>query len=194
MLVEMWGVTTVTQATTIEVAVMVLTAKRTTTVLVAVVGVAVVKITPSVVQARHSLGSGGWSFGLHSSSSFASCALPWDAEDIWGCVQLKDITVTIQAMIITMSILMSSLPNLYHRLSMLLIHRWDSQLQVTNNLLLDLTINHNRKCNTQLVPRLLCLIQQVNNPWCNSHPSSTSSNLPTLGMKKVNLSCDFSHY
>ena len=59
MLIQLSGATTVTQATTIEVAVMVPTAKRTLTVIVAVAGHKVVKITHNVAQVRHLLGSGG---------------------------------------------------------------------------------------------------------------------------------------
>ena len=84
-----------------------------------------------------------------------------------------------------MSTMLSSLPSLYnHRLSMLLIHRWDSQLKATPNLLVDPTISHNLNNNTQSVLRLQCHTQQVSNPC----PNSTSSNLSTtLGMMKVNL-------
>ena len=187
MLIQLLGATTFTQATTIQVVVMVPTAERTLTVLVAVAGKYIVKTTHNATKVMRLLGTGGWLFGQHSVSSSASYVLPWDVGDIWGCVPLPiDITVIIQAMIIIMSTMLSSLPSLYnHRLSMLLIHRWGRQLQATRNLPVDPTISHNLNNNTQSVLQLQCHTQQVSNPC----PNSTSSNLPTtiLGMMKVNL-------
>ena len=144
----------VTQAilvTTIEDAVMVIIAKSTLTVPVAVVGITCVKAVH--VQMRYLLGGGGCSSGQHFAAFAYPCLQQWDAEEWCECDKewLKKETTASSRMII-MNILLSLLHSRYHKHSMLLILRWDSQHQVILNLWwVDLTIKISNLCNTLLV-------------------------------------------